>query len=149
MTNFNFESSTTDNSFDPILQQQIWQLYRHILHSRWVFIACLWLIIAPLSLWSLRHEVSLWLDYFTWTAVRYSLIYNPLATIGLTLCVALTLTTLPWQSHNILFGISPHYLRRLERQVLKIRQQGKSHPLWKRVCGNISEAEHCSINLPD
>jgi hypothetical protein len=131
MTDFKFQSGSIKNDqLDPSLQRQIQRLYQYTLYSRWIVVAGLWAVIAPLSIWSLRHEIPLWFDYFTWTAVRYSLIYNPLAAIGLILCVASTLATLLWQSHNILFGMSPRYLHRLEKQVLKIRQQGKTHPLW-------------------
>lgn len=132
MTDFKFQPGPSENDqIDLPLQQQVQRLYQHILHRRWLAVIFLWLTLAPLSLWSLRYEISLWLDYFTWTAVRYSLIYNPFATVGLTLCIVSTLTTLLWQSHNLLFGISPQYLHRLEKRVLKIQQQGRTHPLWR------------------
>jgi hypothetical protein len=134
MADFKFESNPTQEELaDPSLQQQIRRLYQHKLYNRWLAVIYLWIIVVPLSLWSLRDEIPLWLDYFTWTAVRYSFIYNPLAAVGLIACSTLTLTTLLWQSRNILFGISPHYHRRLEKQVLKIRQQGKTHPLWSCI----------------
>jgi hypothetical protein len=97
-------------------------------------IGVLWVSVAPISLWGLRSEIDLWRDYFTWTAVRYGLAYNPLPTFGLALCIGMTVTVLIWQSRNIAFGISQRQTKRLERQLLSIRQQGKSHPLWKWVC---------------
>jgi hypothetical protein len=120
---------------DPDFQAQVQRLHKLTLYSRWVVISLLWLIVAPLSLWGLRNEIPLWLDYFTWTAVRYSLLYNPLSALGLALCVSSTLGTLIWQSRNALLGLPASDLKRLEKQVLKIRTQGKSHPLWRRVCG--------------
>lgn len=119
---------------DPAFQQQVQRLYRLTLYGRWIFVAGLWLILLPLSLWGLRHEIPLWVDYFTWTALRYSLLYNPVPAFGLILCFSTTLSVLLWQICNALFGVSPHYKRRLEKQLLRIRQQGESHPLWKWVC---------------
>ncbi|NJR66249.1 MAG: hypothetical protein HC772_14460 [Leptolyngbyaceae cyanobacterium CRU_2_3] len=119
---------------DPTFQKQVQRLHRVTVYSRWLFIALLWLILIPLSLWGLRSEIALWQDYFTWTAVRYALIYNRLPAIGLGICVGTTVAVLLWQSRNILLGISPAHLRYLHNQVLHIRQQGKSHPLWQWVC---------------
>lgn len=123
-----------DDSFtDYVLQQQALRLYRVTLHLRWMTVGLLCLLVAPLSLWGLRHEFHLWFDYFTWTAIRYSLIYNPLSAIGLITCVCLTISTAIWQLRNALFGISPQYLNRLQRRVMRIRQ-GNRGWLWKRVC---------------
>jgi hypothetical protein len=46
----------------------------------------------------------------------------------------MTLAVLIWQSRNILFGLPENEQRRLEQQVLRIREQGQSHPLWKWIC---------------
>lgn len=119
---------------DPVFQQQVQRLHRLTVYGRWIVIALLWVCIAPLCLWNLRAEIALWSDYFTWTAVRYGLAYHRLAAAGLALCVGTTVAVLIWQSCNILMGVPPQYAKRLEKQVLKIRQQGRSHPLWKRVC---------------
>jgi hypothetical protein len=122
------------DSQNQVFQQQVLRLHQLTVYSRWLLIGFLWLLIAPLCLWHLRSEIGLWLDYFTWTAVRYTIIYNRIASIGLSLCMAWTISVLLWQSRNILQGISAAERRSLEKQVLKIRQQGKSHPLWKWVC---------------
>lgn len=119
---------------DHNLQLQTQRLYRLILQMRWMKVGLLWLTIAPLSLWGLRHEFPLWFDYFTWTALRYSLIYNPLSALGLGLCVGLAASTLIWQISNAVFGISPEYLRQLENRVLKIRQRKQNDWLRKKVC---------------
>lgn len=132
-SDFSSASSNATQS-DPIFQAQVKRLYLLTLYGRWVIVGLLWLCVAPISLWGLRHEISLWLDYFTWTAVRYSLIYNLLPAFGLASCIGMTIAVLFWQSCNLLFGISPRYMCRLEKQVLLIRQQGQNHPLWKLVC---------------
>lgn len=119
---------------DHNLQQQTQRLYKFILYMRWIRVGLLWLTVAPLSLWGLRHEFPLWFDYFTWTALRYSLIYNPLSALGLGLCVGLTVSTLIWQISNTVFGISPHYLRQLEKRVFKIRQRRQNDWLRKKIC---------------
>lgn len=117
------------------LQREVERLYRLSLSGRWLVVAGLWVTVAPWSLWNLRRELQLWLDYFTWVAVRYGLAYHRLAAVGLGLCIGMTLAVLLWQSRNLLLGRSQREQRRLEQQVLRIRRQGPSHPLWQWVCG--------------
>jgi hypothetical protein len=119
---------------DPIFQAQVQRLYHFTVYGRWLVISVLWLILIPASLWGLRFEIALWQDYFTWAAVRYALIYNRLPALGLGICVGMPVAVLIWQSRNILMGLSPAHQRYLHKQVLRIRQQGKSHPLWKWIC---------------
>ncbi|BAZ01810.1 hypothetical protein NIES37_58170 [Tolypothrix tenuis PCC 7101] len=130
-----------DNS-DPVFGQQVQRLHQLTVYGRWLFVACLWLTIAPISLWNLQSEIALWRQYFTWVAVRYGLVYHPLATIGLAFCIATTASVLIWQSRNILVGLPEPEKQRLEKQVFRIRQQGKSHPLWKWVCQPQREIKH-------
>jgi hypothetical protein len=119
---------------DPVFQQQVMRLHQLTVYSRWLFVIFLWVIVAPLCLWHLRSEIALWLDYFTWTAVRYTIIFNRLATIGLILCIAWTVSTLLWQTNYLWRGIPDEERRSLERQVLRIQRKGKRHFLWKWVC---------------
>jgi hypothetical protein len=119
---------------DPVFQQQVQRLHHFTVYSRWLFVAGLWLLVAPLCLWLLRSEIALWKDYFTWTAVRYTIVYNRLPSLGLIICIGATVAILVWQSRNILWGMPQDYVNRLEEQVLQIRRQGKSHPLWQWVC---------------
>lgn len=71
--------------------------------------------------------------YFTWSAVRYALAFNPLPTAGLLICTTITLSTLIWQSRNIILGLPLRERKRLERQLQRINQQGPTHPLWRIV----------------
>jgi presenilin-like A22 family membrane protease len=119
---------------DPTFEQQVQKLYLLIAYSRWIVVGCLWLTVGVLSLWGLRAEIALLLQYFTWVAVRYGLYYNPLPTFGLAFCLVMTISTIIWQSRILLFGLPPKELRRLAKQVQQIRQQGTSHPLWKWIC---------------
>lgn len=128
------EQPLSSVELDPIFKQQVQKLYNLILYGRWLVVAFLWLSVGSLSLWGLRSEIALWLQYFTWVAVRFALYYNPLPTIGLTVCVVMTISVIVWQSRNILLGLPPQEQRRLEQQVQKIRQQGATHPLWKWIC---------------
>ena len=128
------EQPLSSVELDPIFKQQVQKLYNLILYGRWLVVAFLWLSVGSLSLWGLRSEIALWLQYFTWVAVRFALYYNPLPTIGLTVCVVMTISVIVWQSRNILLGLPPDEQRRLEQQVQKIRQQGATHPLWKWIC---------------
>ena len=128
------EQPLSSVELDPIFKQQVQKLYNLILYGRWLVVAFLWLSVGALSLWGLRSEIALWLQYFTWVAVRFALYYNPLPTIGLTVCLVMTISVIVWQSRNILLGLPPEEQRRLEQQVQKIRQQGATHPLWKWIC---------------
>lgn len=130
-----FQSAETETSnLDPTFKQQVQRLHQLTVYGRWLVVGLLWISVAPLSLWALRSEIALWLQYFTWVAVRYGLYYNPLPTFGLASCIGMTVSVLVWQSRNILLGLPRPEQRRLEQQVLRIRQQGSSHPLWKWVC---------------
>jgi hypothetical protein len=122
---------------DATFQQEVERLHRYTVYTRWAVVGVLWLILAPLCLWGLRDTIALLLDYFTWSAVRYGLIFHRFSAIGLAICIGSTLAVLIWQSRNILFGLSKGERQRLERQVLRIRQQGSSHPLWKFVCHKV------------
>ena len=119
---------------DSTFEIQVRRLYQFTVYARWLVVSLLWLTAGSWSIWTLRREIGLWLDYFTWSAVRYALAYHRLAAIGLGLCLGATTAVLVWQSSNILWGLPPEHQRRLERQVRRIREQGSSHPLWKWVC---------------
>lgn len=123
--------STTES--DPLFQEQLARLHEVTVTARWIVLGALWLVVLPFSVWALRSEFRLWREYLTWTAVRYGLIYHPVAAVGLVVCVSLTLSLLLWQSRNILFGLPNREQEKLKRRLLKIRQQGVSHPLWKWV----------------
>ncbi|NJN57050.1 MAG: hypothetical protein HC879_05870 [Leptolyngbyaceae cyanobacterium SL_5_9] len=127
--------SSQDNSLRPApaFHQELERLHRLTVYGRWGTVCLLWLLLAPPSLWALRSEFALWIDYFTWTAVRYTIAYNPIPAFCLSLCIGMTVAVLLWQSRNILWGISDRQTKRLERQLLQIRQQGPSHPLWRWV----------------
>ncbi|MEC4885256.1 MAG: hypothetical protein SAL70_28635 [Scytonema sp. PMC 1070.18] len=119
---------------DPDFNQQVKSLHQLQVGARWLFVGFLWLTVAPLCLWDLQKEIELWRQYFTWVAVRYGLYYHPLATLGLSFCIGMTLAVLIWQSRNILMGLPEAEKQRLEQQLWRIRQQGPSHPLWKWIC---------------
>jgi lipopolysaccharide export LptBFGC system permease protein LptF len=127
--NFPMADSNKDQSFAT----QIQRLHQLTVYGRWLMVVALWLIVAPLSMWNLRSEITILRQYFTWVSLRYSIYYHPFAAVGLSFCIGMTLAVLIWQSRNILFGIPEVEKQRLEEQVLKIRQQGESHPLWKWV----------------
>lgn len=118
---------------NKILEKQIENLHELTLLTRGLVVAILWLTIGLFSLWKLRHEIALWIDYFTWSAVRYALAYNRLSALGLGLCLGITVGGLVWESRNILWGISSHEKKRLEKQVYQILKQGNRHPLWNWI----------------
>ncbi|MEO0966890.1 MAG: hypothetical protein AAFX80_00815 [Cyanobacteria bacterium J06639_18] len=122
-----------DNS-DPEFERQVQRLYELTVYSRWLLIVFVWLTIVPICLWSLRMEIALWKEYFTFAAVRYGLISHPLAALGLAFSIGMILAVLIWQSRNILFGLSSEEKKLLEDRVWRIRKQGSNHPLWKWIC---------------
>jgi hypothetical protein len=123
-------------SYNPNLSPELMKLHQVTVWGRWLVVVCLWLTVGLFSLWGLRGEIALWMQYFTWAAIRYGFAYNPLPTFGLALCIGLTVATLVWQSRNILLGLPASEKERLERQVHRIQQQGPSHPLWLWVYGD-------------
>ncbi len=118
-------------SDDPVFMQEVERLHQLMVYTRWMVVLTLWLIVGGLSLWSLRSDIELWLEYFTWAAVRYSLFFNRPAAIGLGICIGATLSVLIWQSRNILIGLPAREQDQLKQRVLNIRRQGESHPLWR------------------
>ncbi len=119
---------------DATFKAQVQRLHQLTVYGRWLVVTILWLTIAPLSLWGWRYEISLLRSYFTWTALRYGIIFNRLPFLGFSLCVGVTASVLVWHSRNILWGMPLEEKKRLEQQVRRICQQGQSHPLWKWVC---------------
>ncbi len=120
---------------DPTFEQEVQRLHEYTVAARWVLVLLLWLTLGSFSLWALRSDFKLLYDHFTWASLRYALSmrYNPVPAIGLTFSVSMTVAVLVWQSRNILFGMPQSERSRLEQQLLRIRQQGQSHPLWKWI----------------
>ncbi|KAM3102052.1 hypothetical protein ACKFKF_05830 [Phormidesmis sp. 146-12] len=125
--------SEIELSRDPGFEAAVQKLHELTVLTKWLLALGLWATIGLLSLWDLRDVFAILRQYFTWAALRLGLGYHLLASVGLALCIGVTLSTLIWQSRNILFGLPLLERQRLEKQVLKIHQQGKSHPLWKWV----------------
>jgi len=121
---------------DPTFILQVEKLHRLTVYARWTLVSFTWLVIGLPSLWGLRSDLELMLAEFTWASLRYtlSLYYSPLPTMGLIFCISITTAVLFWQSRNILFGMPQEEKNRLEQQLLRIRQQGSSHPMWKWIC---------------
>lgn len=127
------KTANETSNLDPTFQRAVQRLHYLTVYSRWIVVSLLWLSVGALSIWGMRDEISLWLEHFTWIAVLYGLRYNPLPTLGLCLCISMTLSVLIWQSRNILLGMPRAEKHRLEVQVLRIRAAGQTHPLWKWV----------------
>ena len=126
--------SSSEISIDPLLERQVQRLIEVQTYLRWIFDGFLWLTIGTASIWALRSDIELWIAAFTWAAVRITLAYNRLPMMGLGICVAMTLATLVWQSSIILWGVNQREKRSLVDQVKRIKEKGKSHPLWRWVC---------------
>jgi len=131
-----FTSWRSRHQLDLSSQGDLARLHRLTVCSRWALALVLWLTIGTLSLWTLRRDFALLVEHFTWVAVRYGLIHNPLAGLGLGLCVGMTTATLVWQTRNILLGLPHREQQRLEQQLCHIRKRGPTHPLWKWIYGH-------------
>lgn len=126
--------SSSEKLIDPLLERQVQRLIEVQTYLRWLFDIFLWLTVGTASIWALRSDIELWVAAFTWAAVRITLAYNRLPMMGLGICVAMTLATLVWQSSIILWGVNQREKRSLVDQVKRIKEKGKSHPLWRWVC---------------
>ncbi|MEL6222746.1 MAG: hypothetical protein AAFQ57_02520 [Cyanobacteria bacterium J06626_14] len=134
--------------YDPDFQHELELLHRCTVRHRWLGLGLLWAVVSPVSIWLMRDDIELMREHFTWSSLRYALVFNPVAAIGLVLCASFTMGVLLWQSRNILIGLSEHDVKRLEKQLLHIRQQGTSHPLWSRVCDERNLALYQSAKKP-
>ena len=118
---------------NPAFAEAIDRLHRLNVIGRWLTLLILWLTVGGWSLWQLRKTWQILQDYFTWSAIRVGLMFHPIAAVGLGLCIGLTLSTLIGQSRNLIWGLPDYEQAALRGRVLKIQQQGRSHPLWNRV----------------
>lgn len=118
---------------DPKLKPKVQRLHQLTVYLRWFSVLLCWCILAPIALWSLREEIALIADYFTWSAIRYTIIFNPWETLFLAICIGMTAGVLVWQSRNILWGMPSQYQQRLQQQVRKIDARGKTHLLWSWI----------------
>ncbi len=117
----------------PQYQRQVEKLHRITVYGRWLVVILCWLTFGAYGIWGLRQEIALWLDYFTWTAVRYGIAYNPLPSLCLAFCIGMSTSVLVWQSRNIIWGLPIRERYRLEQQVKRIMAKGPNHPLWKWI----------------
>ena len=129
-------TSSPESPIDPELKQAMERLHQLTVWGRWAVVTGLWLTVGSWSIWRMRKVWEMAFEYFTWSAIRVGMIFNPLATIGLGLCIGMTLSVLIWQSRNILWGLPESEQSWLKQRVLKIQQQGPSHPLWTQIYGN-------------
>jgi hypothetical protein len=120
---------------DPDFQADLERLDALTVRLRWAVVGGLWLTIGALSLWGIRENLALMSQYFTWAALHYTFRFNRLNALGIMICMVMTLSVLLGQSRNILFGRSGSEQERLHQQLLRIKQQGESHPMWRWLYG--------------
>jgi hypothetical protein len=127
--------SKTPPELDPGLQRSIDRMHELTVWGRWAFVLGLWLTVGAASLWGLRQPIGRLRTVFTWSGLRFGLFGHPIPAIGLALCIGMLVSVLVWQSRNILWGLPMDERDRLKATVLRIQQQGDSHPLWKWIYG--------------
>ena len=104
------------NESDGNFQIEVQRLHKLTVYGRWLTVIFLWISVGSLSIWGLRDEIALWLEHFTWAAVRYGLSFHRWPTLGLGLCLGMTLAVLTWQSRNMVRGL-PLREKRLTRRM--------------------------------
>ena len=133
MTSSKGSNNINNTRTNVATEKAIEALRQHALTTWWRLTVIVWLTVGPLTLWQLRSEISLLLDYFTWTSVYYGLKYNFLGSLGFFFCVGLASTLMVREIRHLTFGLSTIERKRLENQLAQIQRQGASHPLWSLV----------------
>ncbi|MGB3765701.1 MAG: hypothetical protein WA947_04010 [Phormidesmis sp.] len=108
-------------------------LRRQMMQDWWRVCLALWLTVGLISLWWLRSDFQELREYFTWAAVRATIVFKRVPSVGLIACFAVTFGLLLSESRQILFGLSEGERSRLLTQLNKINEQGPSHPQWKVI----------------
>jgi hypothetical protein len=122
-------------TLDPDFAADLERLDLLTVRLRWLVVVVLWLTIGAASLWGIRSQLWLMSQYFTWAALHYTFRFNRFNALGIMICMVMTLSVLLGQSRNILFGRSASDQERLHQQLLRIKQQGESHPMWRWLYG--------------
>ena len=118
---------------DEAVARAIEALRQQMMRDWWRVCLGLWLTVGVISLWWLRSDFQELGEYFTWAAVRATIIFERVPSIGLITCLAVTFGLLLSESRQILFGLSKSERSRLLTQLNKINEQGPSHPQWKVI----------------
>jgi hypothetical protein len=109
------------------------RLYFLTNYYRWLLILFCWLTFGVYAFWQLKEDFFLWTQYFTWVAVRYALIFNPIATVCLSFCLVATLTLLAEQFLDLFFGLSDDEQEKLLKRAKKIYFKGTNHPFYNWI----------------
>jgi hypothetical protein len=120
---------------DPDFAADLERLAVLTVRLRWAVVVGLWLTIGAASLWGIRSQLWLMSQYFTWAALHYAFRFNRWNALGIMICTVMTLSVLLGQSRDILFGRSGSEQERLHQQLLRIKQQGETHPMWRWLYG--------------
>lgn len=89
-----------------------------------------WILIGIPSLWALRQDVIRLIQYFTWTGLRFMLLYKPgWPSFGILFCVILTLYVLLSQSRYELLGLMDSERQLVESTARQLRRLPAHHPL--------------------
>lgn len=121
------------NQTDLDFQRKVARYYQLTIYMRWIVVVLLWLTVGVYGIWSIREEIKLWFDHFTWSAVHYGLAFNLIPTLCLAICIGMTVSVLLWQSRHIIWGLTDKEKYYLAKKVEKILATGSSHPLWKWI----------------
>lgn len=105
-------------------------VHRCTVIGRWLIVLLLWLSLGIPALWFLRDEINLLYQQFTWVGVWYGLHTHPGSSFALGLCLGMLLSTLVWQSRNILRGLPTSELDRLHRYAQHLEHQRTRSTLW-------------------
>jgi hypothetical protein len=108
-----------------------------------------WLLIGIPSLWALRQDVVRLLQHFTWTGLRFSLLYKPgLPSFGLLFCLVLTLYVLLSQSRYELVGLIESERHLLELTAQRLRKLPSQHFLHRYFLAKVPPPAESQPLLP-
>lgn len=93
-------------SDSSVKTDKLLSLRRTWMRRWWFFTVGLWLTVGAASIWSLRRTWQQVADHFTWAAIRYGLVFNRFAAVGLGLCLGLTVALLVKETRFLFFGLT-------------------------------------------
>ncbi|NJL99429.1 MAG: hypothetical protein HC924_11790 [Synechococcaceae cyanobacterium SM2_3_2] len=126
--------------------QQVYLVYQNgiLMLMGWV-----WLLIGIPSLWALRQDVVRLIQHFTWTGLRFSLLYKPgLPSFGLLFCLVLTLYVLLSQSRYELVGLIESERHLLELTAQRLRKLPSHHFLHRFFLAQLPPVPEAPPLLP-
>lgn len=127
--------------------QQVYLAYQSGLFKA---MGLVWLVMGIPSLWALREDLLRLVRYFTWTGLRFSLLYKPSwPSFGILFCLIFTLYVLMSQSRYEVLGLMDTERQLLETVAVRLRRLPQHHYLRRYFLqDHLSSPKHEVSQLP-